>query len=142
MERTMDITTVGTVSEDEGTFVHFRDAAGELLYDIDGDTKTPVGAHVAGTYSKVYRTAQKKVKERNIRAIRRNEDWDAESFEERELALEVACLLSWTFTANGQPFPITVDNYKAVIAKQPQWQEQIQKAMNDHARFFAKTSPA
>jgi hypothetical protein len=25
----------------------------------------------------------------------------------------------------GQPFPITPDNWKALAAKQPQWQEQV-----------------
>lgn len=138
----MDITTVSTVSEDEGTVVHLKDAAGELLYDADGDTKVPVEVVVAGTYSAAYRKAQKKVRERNIRAVRRNEEWDADTLEDRELELEVACVLRWSFTALGQPFPITLENYKALIAKQPQWQEQIQKAMNDHARFLARKSPA
>lgn len=138
----MDITTVATVSEDEGTVVHLKDAAGELLYDVDGEKKTPVEMVVAGTYSSSYRKAQKKVRARNIKAVRRNEEWDEDTLEERELELEVACILKWPFTANGQPFPITVENYKAIIAKQPQWQGQVQAAMNDHARFLAKKSPA
>jgi hypothetical protein len=136
----MDITTVETVSEDEGTFVHFKDAAGELLYDVAGETKTPVGARVAGTYSERYRKVQRKVKERNIRAARRNEEWDADTLDARTFELEAAAIIEWTFTANGQPFPITPDNWKALVAKQPQWQEQVDKAMNDHARFFSKKS--
>lgn len=138
----MDITTVETVSEDEGTFVHFKDAAGELLYDVAGETKTPVGARVAGTYSERYRKVQRKVKERNIRAARRNEEWDADTLDARTFELEAAAIIEWTFTANGQPFPITADNWKAIVAKQPQWQGQVDQAMNDHARFLARKSPA
>jgi hypothetical protein len=138
----MDITTVGTVSEDAGTFVHFKDVTGALLFDGEApaegqaDTRTPVGAKVAGTYSERYRKAQKKVKEQNIKAMRRNEDFDGDALDERTFVLEAACIIEWTFTANGQPFPVTVENYKALVAKQPQWQEQVDKAMHDHARFF------
>lgn len=142
----MDINTIGTVSEDAGTFVHFRDAAGELQFDGEApeegrpDTRTKVGATIAGTYSERYRKAQRKVKEQNIRAVRHNEDVNAELVEAREHALEVACIIDWTFTAADKPFPITIENWKALFAKQPQWREQVQSAMHDHARFFPKTS--
>jgi hypothetical protein len=136
----MDISTLETVSEDEGTVIHLKDAAGELLFDGQEPERTPVTALVAGTYSQRYRKAQKKVRERNIRAARRNEDLDGDALEDRELELEAACIIAWTLTANGQPFPITMDNWKAVVAKQPQWREQVQQAMTDHARFFAKKS--
>jgi hypothetical protein len=139
----MDINSVGTVSEDAGTFVHFKDVEGNLLFDTDesmvGGT-VPVGAVVAGTYSSVYRKAQRKVKEKNLRAARRNEDFGVDTLDDSTIDLETACILSWTFTSNGQPFPITADNWRAIAAKQPQWQEQVQAAMTDHARFFSKKS--
>lgn len=138
----MDVSTVTTVSEDEGTFVHFKDVTGNLLFDGEGEAKTPVGARVAGTYSERYRKALKKVKERNLRAARRNEEYDADTMDDRTFELEAACLIEWTFTTNGQPFPITPDNWKAIVAKQPQWQGQVDQAMNDHARFLARKSPA
>lgn len=137
----MDVTTINTVSEDDGTFVHFKDAAGELLYDGEGEALTPVGALVAGTYSERHRKAQKKIKERNILASRRGQEYTAETLDAGTAELEAACIIEWTFTANGQPFPITPDNWRALIAKQPQWQDQLSAAMNDHARFFAKSSP-
>lgn len=136
----MDINTVGTVAEDEGTFVHFKDVAGDPLYDVEGDTKTPVGARVAGTYSKRYRTAQKKVKDKNLRLSRRGEDFDGDALDARMFDLQAACIIEWSFTANGQPFPITADNWSALVDKQPQWQEQVAAAMTDHARFFAASS--
>jgi hypothetical protein len=142
----MDITTVDTVSEDAGTFVHFKDVAGELLYDEEGEgeakKRTPVGAQVAGTYSERYRTAQKKLKEQNIRAARRGAEYDADRLDEGTLELEAAVIIRWTFTAGGAPFPITAANWKALVQKQPQWQDQVSAAMTDHARFFAKSSAA
>lgn len=136
----MDITSIATVSEDEGTFVHFKDAAGDLLYDGEGESRTPVGAQVAGTYSDRYRKAQKQLKERNLRAARRNEAFDADTLDAATLALEAAAIIRWTFTANGEPFPITAVNWAALVAKQPQWQELVAAAMTDHARFFTSGS--
>lgn len=133
----MDINTVSTVTEDEGTLVHLKDVAGELLYDGE----TPVTIRVAGTYSDRYRKAQRKLKERNIKAARRNEEYSADTLDEGTIALEVACIIEWSFTANEQPFPITAANWKALIEKQPQWQDQVSAAMTDHARFFVSTSP-
>ena len=78
----MDVTSIGTVSEDEGTFVHFKDAAGELLYDGEGETKTPVGARVAGSYSARYRKASKRQTERNLKAARRNEEFTADKLDD------------------------------------------------------------
>lgn len=137
----MDVTTITAVSEDEGTFVHFKDVAGEPLYDGDGEARTPVGARVAGSYSKRYRAAQRRIKERNIRAGRRGEEYTADTLDHGTAELEAACIIEWTFTANGQPFPITVENWKALLEKQPQWEEQVAAAMEDHARFFAAKSP-
>lgn len=135
----MDVTTVGTVSEDSGIVVPLKDAAGDLLYD--GDEKTPVIIRVAGTYSERYRQAQKKIKGKNIRALRRSEEFTVDTLDASDFELEAACILEWTFTANGQPFPITADNWKALAAKQPQWRDQVTAAMTDHARFFANKSP-
>lgn len=135
----MDVTTISTVSEDEGTVVHLKDAAGELLFDGDGESKTPVTIRVAGTYSDRHKKAQKKIKDRNLRANRRGQDYTADTLEAGTTELEAACIIEWTFTANGQSFPITAANWKALVAKQPQWQEQVALAMNDHARFFDKS---
>lgn len=139
----MDISTISTVSEDEGTFVHFKDVAGEPLYDGllpaegEADTRTPVGAWVAGTYSKRHRTAKRKFKEKGWKAARRGEDLlDIDRLEAADLEIEAACIIRWTFTAGGEPFPITADNWGALVKKQPQWQDQLTAAMTDHARFF------
>lgn len=137
----MDVTTIETVSEDTGTIVHFTDAAGEPLYDGEGDTKTPVTALVVGTYSERYRKALKKVTDQNIRANRMGERVDSERVDANTFRLEAASIIEWSFTANGQSFPITADNWKALVAKQPQWQDQVASAMTAHARFFVKKSP-
>lgn len=137
----MDINTIGTVTEDSGIVVHLKDVEGELLFDGDGEKRTPVTMLVAGTYSDRYRKAQKKFKDKNLRLARRNQDFDAEALDEGNLGLEVACILEWPFTANDKVLPISVENWKAVIQKQPQWQGQVQAAMNDHAAFFSKSSP-
>ena len=133
----MDISTVSTVAEDEGTLVHLKDVAGNPLYN----ETAPVTIRVAGTYSERYRKAQRKVKDRNVRMVRRGQDYDADALDESTFELEAACILEWSFTANGQPFPITADNWKALVAKQPQWQDQVSTAMTDHARFFSASSP-
>jgi hypothetical protein len=144
MERTMDVSTVTTVSEDEGTFVHFKDAAGELLFDVEGEgesaVRKPVGVRVAGTYSSQYKKVTRKVRERNTKRRSRGMELDADVVDANGNEIVAACILDWTFTANGQPFPITGDNWGALIAKQPQWEEQVDAAMVDHARFFVKSS--
>lgn len=136
----MDISTLDTVSEDDGTLVHLKSVTGDLLYDGEGESRTPVTIRVAGTYSERYRKAQKRLKERNIRAARRNEDFDVDTLDAGSLELEVAAIIEWTFTSGGQPFPITATNWKALISRQPQWQEQVATAMTDHARFFTTSS--
>lgn len=131
----MDISTIGTVSEDAGTVVHLKDIEGDLLFDVNGETKSPVTIRVAGTYSERYRKAQKKVADRNLQRARRGQDFDSDTLDEGTFALEAACIIEWSFTASGQPFPITAGNWAALVAKQPQWQGQIQRAMGDHASF-------
>lgn len=113
-----------------------KDAAGNLLYEGEGDAKAPVKWRIAGTYSKRHRDAQKAAKEKNLRAARRNEDFEVDDLDAVQFSLETACIMEWHLTSGGVPFPITVENWKAVVDKQPQWQSQVQKSMVDHASFF------
>jgi hypothetical protein len=140
----MDVNQLPTVNEDDGVFEHFKDAKGDLMYDIaaDGKTKTPVGAVVSGTFSSHYRKAERKMQAVVVMTGQQvaNETTSPEEIVERSeaeaLALQVACIRSWTFTASGQPFEITVDNWRALLAKQPQWQHQVHRRMHNHAGFF------
>lgn len=132
----MEIGAIGQVSEDEGVLVHMKDAAGNPLFEGEGDAKTPVNWRIAGTYSKRYRAAQRASKEKNLRAARRNEDFDVDDLDAVQIGLEVACIMEWHLTSGGVPFAITAENWKAVIDLQPQWQQQVQKASADHAAFF------
>jgi hypothetical protein len=133
----MEISQLKKVDEDEGRFVQFDDAADTPLFDGDGDEKTPVGAVVSGTYSKHYRAAHRKLREDGWQRSKRGDnDVDIDTIDEGELVLQVACIRSWTFTSGGAPFPITVENWKALLENQPQFQRKVVKQMNDHASFF------
>ena len=131
----MDISTLGTVNEDDGIVLHLKDVQGELMYDGEGDSKTPVVIRHAGTYSKTYRKALADVIKKNSKAARRGVTLDAESAELAALTVEAACIFEWTFTSGSRPFPITPDNWRALIDKQPQFQDQLRESMSDHERF-------
>jgi hypothetical protein len=131
----MDISSIGTVNEDDGIVLHLKDINDELMYDGTGDAQTPVTIRHGGTYSKVYRDALAAVVKSNSKVARRGGVLDAETAERAALRVEAACIFEWSFTAGGKPYPITPDNWKALVDKQPQWQDQLRVSMNDHERF-------
>ena len=134
----MDILSLSTVSEDDGTVVHLKDVSGNPLYDGPDDTK-PVVMRIAGTYSARYRKAQKAVRDAQTRAMRRGGSLDGEQIDAAQYELEAACILEWTFTIGTSAYPISPENWRAIAEKQPQWREQVQNAMGDHERFFGQS---
>lgn len=146
----MNISTLTpvAVAEDEGRPVHLKDAAGNPMYDGEGDTKTPIAPVVSGTYSTFYRAAQRKLKIKALAASgRSNNDLTDERMlatmvdegEDHEFALEAACIRSWPFTVDDdKPYPITGRNWKALVEIEPQWRGQLRVQMHDHASFFNK----
>lgn len=137
----MDIKKLTPVAaaEDEGVFVHFEDAADRPMYDGEA----PIGAVVSGTYSTHYRAANRKIRERSLARGQQRGATDAvtvDQIDDNAHELEVACIRSWTFEADGKPFPITVQNWKALLEMQPQWREQVNEAMHAHARFFERSA--
>jgi len=132
----MDIAELDTVAEDDGIVVTLKDVTGEPM--IATDTQQPLTLKVAGAFSDRYRAAQKRLTNKRIQATKRGAgDLDADAIEDNELALEAACIIEWPFVSGGQPFPISLTNWKALVQKQPQWQGQVWSAMHDHAGFFA-----
>lgn len=129
-----DIGKLDAVSEDEGVVVHFHDAEREPMYDGD----EPFSARVAGSYSSYYRKERRRQQDKLLRLKRAK--LDSEAVDQSQLELEVACIIEWTLSAGGKPLPISVATWGAVLKAQPQWQEQVQEAMNDHAAFFGSRS--
>lgn len=132
----MDIDTIPTVDEDTPVFVHFKDLEGKLLFDVDGDKKTPVGADVVGTYSSYFADAKKRMGESAKSKYRAGGELDPEA---GAFELEAALIRRWTFTSGGKALAINGPNWQALIVKQPQWREQVNLATSDHARFFTKS---
>jgi hypothetical protein len=146
----MDINTIPQVNEDAGRFVHFRDPANTLLFDVaaaadaeasSSPKKTPVGAVVSGAFSQYYLDATIELERQAGEFARLNPDASPE--EQRAIAdrldyqREAACIRSWTFTADGKPFPITGENFAALCRRQPQWRGAVRRQIHDHASFFA-----
>ncbi|HEY4133506.1 MAG TPA: hypothetical protein VGM50_23000 [Gemmatimonadaceae bacterium] len=137
----MDIENLSTVSEDAGTLVHFKDVTKQPMFFGEGDDQKPLTATVAGTFSQRYRDALKRIRSKNLANAHGGNELEVDALDDNNLELEVACILAWDLSSGGKPFPITAANWKAVLAKQPQWQEQVQAAMNGHSRFFNASSP-
>lgn len=137
----MDISKLSTVAEDDGVVVHLKDATDEPMFDGTGEDAKPVTLRVAGVYSSFYRAIARKETERGILRARRtgNKSVDVEELEESRIREQAACIREWSFQSGGKPFPITADNWKALLAMQPQWQQQVHEAMHDHAAFFARS---
>lgn len=130
----MDINDIGTVNEDDGVFVQFKTAAGAPLFE-DAEKKVPSGALVAGSYSSFCLAAQRQVKKANEKLFQQGDKLTDEQKEDNNLFVESACIRSWTLTSAGKSYPITVDNWAIVSAKQPQWREAIQRTLVDHELF-------
>lgn len=132
----MDINSIETVSEDAGTDIIMQDSRKRPMRDENGEA---IVFRVGGTYSESYRKAQRKVRDRSIAASRHNEEIGADDLDESQFELETAVIIAWPLTASGIALQITVENWRAVALKQPRWREQVQAAMNDHARFFTQS---
>lgn len=134
----MDITKLKPTKQDEGVLVHFRDASGEPEYDVEGETKKPVTALVAGEYSERHKKATRKLTAKSLK--RQDAVLDAEGIEERALEIQAACIITWDFTANGKPLPITPTNWAAILAVRPEYEKQISSAIYGYGSFFAQPS--
>lgn len=107
----IDITQSKTVQdrEDEGTWVHVRDASGEKQYYKVGEEEKPVRIKVAGSYSKRYRRIADAQRERLLKTRRTSLTADGLADNQRELA--AGCSMEWEgFNANGQPFDCVPSN--------------------------------
>lgn len=120
-------------AEDAGQVVHVRDANGDpMFYGEKGDK--PITITVAGTYSKVYRAALNRQRDRMLRM--RRTKMTGEMLDEQQVELAAACVLAWEgFTQDGQPVPCTRETARVLMAKVPWLREQVEEAMNDHAGF-------
>lgn len=132
----IDIKELVPVSQEEGAVVRLRDVDGKLEVDENGN---PVTIRVAGEYSKRYKKAIAKL--RNDAKQRGNFRTDEEDLSELfVLTTQTYCIIAWDFASDGQPWPITVENWKALLAIRPHYQKQVQAAIEEYASFFAKPS--
>lgn len=146
----MDIQRAKTVTdrEDEGIVVFIKDEKGDQAYKENPDgtpfldenqKKVPVKVCVAGTYSKRFKTARQKQRDRNLRKLRG--DSTAESLERQEVTVTAECILWWDgFTIAGQEFPFNTENAVMLLEGLPWVRDQIEAKQSDHASFSSAPS--
>jgi hypothetical protein len=129
-----DFAAVAAVSEreDQGVEFHVHDHLGNPLYD-DGE---PVTMTVAGSYSNVYRDADRAFKRRRWKGSPTPEAIEAA----REDAVLAPCVLEWSgFKDGGKPVPCSRE-YAVKALRTPWIRAQFDNAMWDHAGFFEGSS--
>lgn len=132
----MDVGKLGAVSDDDGVVVHFKDRSGEPMYDEDG--VTPVTARVVGIYSAQHRKIERRQSNQMLKS--RRMQVDADQVEAMQIEREAACIVEWSFTEGGRPFPISADSWAAILKLEPQFQQQVKEAMENPSAFFVKPS--
>ena len=129
----MDLKDLKTTNEDEGVILHLKDRNDAPEFD----NENPLTMLVAGRYSTRYKAAQRKQSERSYR---RGAALKPEDMEQALLSIEAACIIEWPFTSEGQPFPITKDNWAAIIDVCPWYQAQVRNAIENYARIKASAA--
>lgn len=126
-------------SEDAGKSFHVRGADGKpAFYGTETDRK-PVTITVAGTHSERYRVKDREIKRRKIK----QGTFTLEQAQDNSIELAVACTLAWEgFMSGDVPVTCTPANVEQVYRGCPWVLEDAQEAMQDHAGFFEKPSPA
>jgi len=119
----LDISRIEPLDEDSGVVVNLTDLHGVPL---------DVTITVAGTYSRRFRDAQHRLA--TSEPVRPRSS--LEQINATALALEAACIVAWDFVDGGAPLPITPDVWSQIAAQRPNWREQVQSAMVDHACHF------
>lgn len=131
-----DLSTAEQVAstEDEGTVVELLgpDEKPYLYKDANGEEK-PVTITVAGAHSRRHRKAEEALRNRKLKP----RQMTGQIFHEDNIEKVVACTLAWSGIADkGQPLELTRANVAMVYKRAPWILDQVQEAMNDHARFF------
>lgn len=116
--------------EDEGIRITLNDEQGDPY--TDPDTGAEITALVAGTYSKRFTKAQRKINERTARAPGK---LTAEQREKNAFETFAACVIEWDLVHAGAMAPPA-----PIFAQKPHIYEQIVNAATNHAAFFAARS--
>lgn len=128
--------------EDDGIPVPIDDVTGKPALQDDG--ATPITITVVGSLSKRYQ----KVKARNRGRALKNDSKITDDEELGQQSLEqqtesvALCITGWSpgFTDGGKPFDYSPANALALLKAYPHIQAKLEKAMDDHARFFVARS--
>lgn len=120
--------------QDQGTRVDLVSEANDPLTFMNKDgVEEQMFVMVAGTFSTTYRNAERKLRDRALK--RRASVLTSDTLDEQQLALIVACVLSWNLADGDKPLPLTRENVTMVLQDAPWLRNQIEAAMADAARF-------
>lgn len=118
--------------EDETQTLALKDETGEPM--TFGDPPQPVTVTIVGTYSNLFRRAER-AQSKRLKTLRaRGEDPEAfDAFAERV----ASAVVGWTGFFDGErPIPFSKENAEAVFKAAPWIQMQVWNAIEDHERFF------
>jgi hypothetical protein len=135
-----DITQIrdAVKQDEEGAVVTIFDKNDEPYLAADG---TPCTMTVLGSESRRVRKAQLELAKRRTRPGRSTR-FTLEEAEELQIEQSAAAVTAWHGfeDANGVELPCTPENVKTVLGLAQHILLQVQSAIQDHARFFAKPS--
>jgi hypothetical protein len=135
----MDISTIQqqAAQEDEAVVVTIVQPDGEPYQKADGEG--PVTISVLGGYSKRIRAVREQQMRRMLKD--RRAKLEPEDMRRNRIEAAVAAITGWDgWTANGQPFPFTPENAEALFTQAPWILDQVESAIDGHARFFKSSS--
>ena len=136
-----DITKVKEqVAQDEEVVdVAILQKDGEPFRAGDGVTESTIG--VVGTESKRYIAERNRQTQQAIRASRRRggNEPTPEELHGKRVSLAAAAVVRWSgWESDGKDWPCTPENVRALLASSIDILEQVEDAIERHARFFAK----
>jgi hypothetical protein len=135
----MDISTIQqqAAQEDEAAVVTVLQPDGEPYRKPDSEEAVTIS--VLGGYSKRVRAARDQQTRRMIKEKRIK--LEPEDLRRHRVEIAVAAIAGWDgWTADGQPFPFTPENAETLLTAAPWILDQIEDAINGHARFFKSSS--
>lgn len=131
-----DISNIGSQADQQDQ------SASVTIYQPDGEPYThgdgqPVTISVLGAYSKKVKRVRE-AQTKRLLSQRRTKLEPADILDNR-VEVAVAAITGWEgWESGGQPLACTPENADALLRQAPWILEQVEQAIEGHARFFAK----
>jgi len=125
-------------SDEVATEIAIKDRRGEAYAGKGG----PTVFLIVGEYSKPYRAAERATTDRVVKAARMGLDLSSEDSITFRLERLAGAIVGWknVETEDGTPVQCTKENVIEVLRAAPWITQQVERALQSHASFFAASS--